>query len=358
MSDTSPAIPESIDPANQHKALTAGQQAVIKKLFRRLIVFLFVLFIFSFLDRINIGFAGLTMGRDLGLSATMFGLATTLFYAAYVIFGIPSNIMLSIVGARRWIATIMVLWGIASTATMFATGPTSLYVLRILVGITEAGFLPGILLYLTFWFPAYFRARANALFMVAMPVTTALGSIVSGYILSLDGVMALKGWQWLFLLFPGTIGLFLCVMIRSILFSVRGSDMQLLLDDYPEMNVLIPGIAMLCIGMMIAAAKMVQKLTEESNRRIETEIYQSRIRELEEHIGDMEGLYEGIQGMRHDMKNYIADMDALMKQNGKENGQEALRQYLDSLQQSVDQIRQEKGCSVDELFREVFRYAE
>lgn len=169
MSDTSPAIPESIDPANQHKALTAGQQAVIKKLFRRLIVFLFVLFIFSFLDRINIGFAGLTMGRDLGLSATMFGLATTLFYAAYVIFGIPSNIMLSIVGARRWIATIMVLWGIASTATMFATGPTSLYVLRILVGITEAGFLPGILLYLTFWFPAYFRARANALFMVAMP---------------------------------------------------------------------------------------------------------------------------------------------------------------------------------------------
>ena len=96
MSDTSPAIPESIDPANQHKALTTGQQAVIKKLFRRLIVFLFVLFIFSFLDRINIGFAGLTMGRDLGLSATMFGLATTLFYAAYVIFGIPSNIMLSI----------------------------------------------------------------------------------------------------------------------------------------------------------------------------------------------------------------------------------------------------------------------
>lgn len=156
MSDTSPAIPESIDPANQHKALTAGQQAVIKKLFRRLIVFLFVLFIFSFLDRINIGFAGLTMGRDLGLSATMFGLATTLFYAAYVIFGIPSNIMLSIVGARRWIATIMVLWGIASTATMFATGPTSLYVLRILVGITEAGFLP--------WHSAVFNLLVSGLF--------------------------------------------------------------------------------------------------------------------------------------------------------------------------------------------------
>ncbi|WP_323098304.1 MFS transporter, partial [Serratia marcescens] len=94
----------------------------------------------------------------------------------------------------------MVLWGIASTCTMFATGPTSLYVLRMIVGITEAGFLPGILVYLTYWFPAFYRARANALFMIAMPVTMAIGSLVSGYILALDGVMNLKGWQWLFLL--------------------------------------------------------------------------------------------------------------------------------------------------------------
>ncbi|SQI30980.1 Inner membrane transport protein RhmT [Serratia plymuthica] len=140
------------------------------------------------------------MGKDLGLSSTMFGLAATLFYVTYVIFGIPSNIMLGIVGARRWIATIMVLWGIASTCTLFATGPTSLYVLRMIVGITEAGFLPGILVYLTYWFPAFYRARANALFMIAMPVTMAIGSLVSGYILALDGVMNLKGWQWLFLL--------------------------------------------------------------------------------------------------------------------------------------------------------------
>ena len=130
----------------------------------------------------------------------MFGMATTLFYAMYVIFGIPSNIMLGIIGARRWIAIIMVIWGIASTATMFATGPNSLYALRMLVGIAEAGFLPGLLLYLTYWFPAHYRARANALFMIAMPVTMALGSLVSGYILSMDGLMALKGWQWLFLL--------------------------------------------------------------------------------------------------------------------------------------------------------------
>lgn len=187
--------------------LTPREQAVISKLFRRLIPFLFVLFVFSFLDRINIGFAGLTMSQDLGLSSTMFGMATTLFYAMYVIFGIPSNIMLGIVGARRWIAIIMVIWGIASTATMFATGPNSLYILRMLVGIAEAGFLPGLLLYLTYWFPANYRARANALFIVAIPVTMTLGSLVSGYILSMDGLMSLRGWQWMFLLegFPSVL---------------------------------------------------------------------------------------------------------------------------------------------------------
>ncbi|NUU68339.1 4-hydroxyphenylacetate permease [Enterobacteriaceae bacterium BIT-l23] len=188
------------DLVSQQAGFSALELRVMKKLFRRLIPFLFVLFVFSFLDRINIGFAGLTMGKDLGLSATMFGLASSLFYVTYVIFGIPGNIMLGIVGARRWIATIMVLWGIASTCTMFATGPGSLYVLRMIVGITEAGFLPGILLYLTWWFPAWYRARANALFMIAMPVTMMLGSAVSGYILALDGVLNLKGWQWLFLL--------------------------------------------------------------------------------------------------------------------------------------------------------------
>ncbi|MFJ3293619.1 4-hydroxyphenylacetate permease [Enterobacter asburiae] len=178
----------------------AVEHRVINKLFRRLIVFLFILFVFSFLDRINIGFAGLTMGKDLGLTSTMFGLAATLFYVTYVLCGIPSNIMLAKIGARRWIAGIMVVWGIASTCTMFATSPHTLYVLRMLVGIAEAGFLPGILVYLTWWFPAYHRARANALFMIAMPVTMMLGSILSGYILAMDGLWNLKGWQWLFLL--------------------------------------------------------------------------------------------------------------------------------------------------------------
>lgn len=207
MTDNIPAASPPVADVGGAERLSSREQVVINKLFRRLIPFLFLLFIFSFLDRINIGFAGLTMSQDLGLSSTMFGLATTLFYAMYVIFGIPSNIMLGIVGARRWIASIMVVWGIASTATMFATGPNSLYLLRMLVGIAEAGFLPGLLLYLTYWFPAYYRARANALFMIAMPVTMALGSLVSGYILSMDGMLTLKGWQWLFLLegFPSVL---------------------------------------------------------------------------------------------------------------------------------------------------------
>ncbi|WP_181128739.1 MFS transporter [Pseudomonas capeferrum] len=172
----------------------------MRKVSRRLLGFLFLCFVLSFLDRINIGFAGLTMMGDLGLSSTQFGMATTLFYIAYVACGIPSNIVLARVGARKWIGCLMIAWGLASTATLFATSANSLYLLRILVGITEAGFLPGVLLYLTFWFPAAYRARANALFMIAMPFTAGFGSAISGQILGLNGIGGLHGWQWLFLL--------------------------------------------------------------------------------------------------------------------------------------------------------------
>ncbi|MDC9613989.1 4-hydroxyphenylacetate permease [Xenorhabdus khoisanae] len=246
--DSIPKSPKSNNPAYPHQKLTSQQQNVINKLFRRLIFFLFILFVFSFLDRINIGFAGLTMGKDLGLTSTMFGLAATLFYATYVIFGIPSNVMLSIVGARRWIATIMVLWGIASTATMFATGPTSLYILRMLVGIAEAGFLPGILVYLTHWFPAYYRARANALFMIAMPVTMAFGSLISGYILEMDGIWDLRGWQWLFLLegFPSVL---------------LGFVVWFYLDDSPEKAKWLTHEDKQCLQEMIENDKLSQEHT-------------------------------------------------------------------------------------------------
>lgn len=187
-------------PITTIKTASSPQQTVMRKVSRRLLGFLFLCFVLSFLDRINIGFAGLTMMGDLGLSSTQFGMATTLFYIAYIACGIPSNMALARVGARKWIGSLMIAWGLASTATLFATDASSLYLLRILVGITEAGFLPGVLLYLTFWFPAAYRARANALFMIAMPFTAGFGSALSGLILGLDGVWGLHGWQWLFLL--------------------------------------------------------------------------------------------------------------------------------------------------------------
>jgi len=193
MHQTTASVPTTETASNPH-------QTVMRKVSRRLLGFLFLCFVLSFLDRINIGFAGLTMMGDLGLSSTQFGMATTLFYIAYIACGIPSNMALAKVGARKWIGSLMIAWGLASTATLFATDASSLYLLRILVGITEAGFLPGVLLYLTFWFPAAYRARANALFMIAMPFTAGFGSALSGLILGLDGVWGLHGWQWLFLL--------------------------------------------------------------------------------------------------------------------------------------------------------------
>jgi len=254
-------------PSPADVTLDPRQQRVIKKLFRRLITFLFILFVFSYLDRINIGFAGLTMGKDLGLTSTMFGLATTLFYVMYVICGIPSNVMLSIVGARRWIAILMVVWGIASTATMFATGPGSLYVLRMLVGIAEAGFLPGLLLYLTFWFPAHYRARANALFMIAMPVTMALGSLASGYILNLDGVMNLKGWQWLFLLegFPSVI---------------LGFVVWFWLDDSPDKARWLTQDDKACLKEMLEADRLNAESTQQRERAALAPNQGSLMREL------------------------------------------------------------------------------
>ncbi|MGH9388243.1 MAG: MFS transporter, partial [Vicinamibacteria bacterium] len=176
-------------------------ESVVRKVSRRLIPFLFLLYVFSYLDRINIAFAALSMNRDLGLTATMFGIANTIFYVGYFLFEIPSNLMLARFGARVWIPRIMITWGIASTATMFAVTPAGLYLIRFLVGVAEAGFVPGILLYLTYWFPQSHRARANADFMLAMPVTIAFGASISGLILQWgDGFLGLAGWRWLFLI--------------------------------------------------------------------------------------------------------------------------------------------------------------
>ena len=179
----------------------AEEDRVIRKAFNRLISFLFILYFISYLDRINISFAALSMNRDLKMSATMFGLANTFFFVGYALCEIPSNLMLAKFGARKWLARILVTWGLAASACMFATGAHSLYALRTIVGITEAGFLPGVLLYLTYWFPASYRARATALFMIAQPVVIIFAAPISGLILDhTHGMWGLSGWRWLFLL--------------------------------------------------------------------------------------------------------------------------------------------------------------
>jgi MFS transporter, ACS family, 4-hydroxyphenylacetate permease len=177
------------------------RRSAIRKVWLRLIPFLFVLYIFNYLDRINIGFAALSMNKDLALTATAFGLANSIFYIGYVACEIPSNLLMVRYGARVWIARILISWGLASAATMLVVGPNSLYFIRFWVGVLEAGFVPGVLLYLTYWIPNSHRARANGYLMMAQPVAMALGAGVSGVILdNLNGALGLQGWRWLFIL--------------------------------------------------------------------------------------------------------------------------------------------------------------
>jgi ACS family tartrate transporter-like MFS transporter len=179
----------------------ALKRVVLGKVARRLLPFLFLLYVVNILDRVNVGFARLQMLDDLGLGEDVYALGAGIFYVGYLAFEVPSNLILSRVGARRWLARIMVSWGLITCAMMAVKGPWGFYALRILLGVAEAGFFPGVILYLTYWFPARERARAVAFFMAASPLTGALGSPLSGAIMQhLDSVGGLRGWQWLFLL--------------------------------------------------------------------------------------------------------------------------------------------------------------
>jgi ACS family tartrate transporter-like MFS transporter len=189
------------DQVHPHNDQTAIQTRVMRKVAMRLIPFLAMAYFLNYLDRTNISFAKLTMSADLGLTETMYGLASGLFFIGYVFLEVPSNLALHRFGARRWIARIMVSWGLVAVAMAFVNTPTTLYIARILLGIAEAGFFPGIVLYLTFWFPRAVRVRLIGMFMVALPVSSALGAPVSGAIIQYaDGVFGLAGWQVMFLL--------------------------------------------------------------------------------------------------------------------------------------------------------------
>ncbi len=173
---------------------------IYRKISRRLVPFLILLYLVAFLDRVNISFAALTMNRDLGIGSSLFGLAAGMFFLGYFFFEIPSNLMLLRVGARRWIMLLMIAWGIVSVATAFVPSPTLYIVLRFLLGSAEAGFYPGVILYLTFWLPPSVRSSVMALFVTAIPLSNIVGSPLSAQILLLDHLAGLKGWQWLFIL--------------------------------------------------------------------------------------------------------------------------------------------------------------
>ena len=176
------------------------RERIIGHVTRRLIPFAFICYVVAYIDRVNIGFAATQLQRDLRLSATEFGLGAGLFFLGYCLFEIPSNLILERVGARRWIARIMIAWGLVSMGTVFISDAWSFMAARVVLGIAEAGFFPGVVLYLTYWIPAAERARTNALFMTAAPVAVIVGAPLSEALLTLDGQFGLHGWQWLFLL--------------------------------------------------------------------------------------------------------------------------------------------------------------
>ena len=189
----------------------------LRKITSRLIPFLFVLYVIAWLDRVNVGFAGLQMNTDLGFSSTVFGFGSGIFFLGYCLFEIPSNIILERVGARLWISRIMVTWGLISAGMLFVRTPATFYLLRFLLGVAEAGFFPGVIYYLSLWYPTAHRARAIAAFMTAVPVTGLIGGPLSGALLELDGLHGLAGWQWLFLLE----GLPAVILGTSVLFYLK-----------------------------------------------------------------------------------------------------------------------------------------
>ncbi|MDT8275901.1 MFS transporter, partial [Roseomonas mucosa] len=180
--------------------MASVEQRTMRKVAWRLIPFLIVCYFISYLDRVNVGFAGPAMRAELGLSATAFGTAAGIFFLAYFVFEVPSNLALNRFGARLWIARIMFTWGLLSGAQAFVTGETSFNIVRVLLGAAEAGFFPGVIFYLTLWFPSAYRGRIIGWFMFAIPFSSAIGSPISGYLLNMDGIWGLHGWQWMFII--------------------------------------------------------------------------------------------------------------------------------------------------------------
>ncbi len=193
------------------------QRKTILKVSWRLLPLIVICYLLNYIDRTNVSFAALTMNKDLGLTAYMYGWGAGIFFFGYAFFEVPSNVVLQRVGARLWIARIMITWGIISGLMAIAKGPVSFLVLRFLLGVAEAGFFPGMIFYLTQWFPSAVRARAISILYIAVPVSNAIAAILSGIILGMDGILGLKGWQWIFIIeaIPAVVLAFVVLLLMT-----------------------------------------------------------------------------------------------------------------------------------------------
>jgi MFS transporter, ACS family, tartrate transporter len=201
--------------------MTPLQEKILKRNALRLLPILTLAYLVNYLDRTNISFAALTMNKDIGLTATQYGRGAGIFFLAYCAFEVPSNLALYRFGARLWIARIMITWGLVSIGTVLVTGPWSFYIMRLLLGLAEAGFFAGVAYYLSAWFPAQYRARILAGFLVAIPFSTVVGAPLSGVLLQLDGTFGLAGWKWL-------------LIVEGLPAVVLGFVVAVLLADRPE----------------------------------------------------------------------------------------------------------------------------
>ena len=220
----------------------------------RLLPLLIAGYFIAFVDRVNVGFAALQMNRDLGLSSAVFGLGSGLFFLSYAIFEVPSNLILKRVGARIWLARIMISWGLLAAAMALVVGPKSFNALRLALGAAEAGFFPGVIVYLTYWFPRSYRARVVAIFMVAIPVSSFVGSPISALLLQADGALGLRGWQWLFI-------------IEAVPAVLLGVVALVVLTDRPERATWLRAEQREWLSARLAEEQSSQSVTESAARR-------------------------------------------------------------------------------------------
>src|SRR6201993_45382 len=213
-----PALTELTNHQRKMTGMTTSvtEAQVTKAVFRRLVPLLMLCYFVAYVDRVNVGFAALTMNRDLGFGPTVFGTGAGIFFLGYFLFEVPSNLAVAKFGAGRWIMRIMLSWGIIAAGMAFITGEKSFYIMRFVLGVAEAGFFPGILFYLTLWFPSAYRGQIMGWFMAAIPISTIVGAPVSGMILGLDGVLGLHGWQWLYIL-EGVPAVILAILVPFVL---------------------------------------------------------------------------------------------------------------------------------------------